>query len=75
MVRCVMALIRSFPSLRPCPRCLIVDQKLGQFSEEAPLRTVEAGKATLEEARGKQLLGDKEEVLKASGMRDVDVRP
>ena len=66
-----MALIRGVNSLFPCPRCLISDVKLGDPSASAPLRTAVNTKATIQEARGKKLLGEKE-VLKAVGLRDVD---
>lgn len=74
-IRCVMALIRGFPGLHCCPRCLIADVELDNFSAEAPLRTIEAADVILKEARKQALLKDKEEILKGSGMRDVDVRP
>ena len=68
-----MALIRGVGSLFPCPRCLIPEVKLGDPSANAPLRTAANTKATIQEARGKKLLGEKEEILKAAGLRDVDV--
>ena len=70
-----MALIRGVNSLFPCPRCLVSEAKLGDISARAPLRTEATTKATLREARGKRLARDKEETLKAAGLRDVDVRP
>ena len=69
-----MALIRGIGSLFPCPRCLIPEAKQGDHSVSAPLRTEANTKATIQEAREKRLAGDKEGVLKAAGLRDVDVR-
>jgi len=68
-----MALIRGVGSLFPCPRCLIPEAKQGDPSARAPLRTAVDTRATIQEARGKRLVGDKEEILKAAGLRDVDV--
>jgi hypothetical protein len=69
-----MALIRGVQSLFPCPRCLIPEHDLGDLSKTAPLRTSVNTQATLQNARGERLLGEKEETLKAVGLRDVDVR-
>jgi hypothetical protein len=69
-----MALIRGVGSLFPCPRCLISGAIQGELSASAPLRTAAGTEATIQEARGKQLAGDREETLKAAGLRDVDVR-
>lgn len=69
-----MALIRGVGSLFPCPRCLIHKHKQGDPLASAPLRTVAGTKATIQEAQGMSLVGDKEEILKAAGLRDVNVR-
>lgn len=68
-----MALIRGVGSLFPCPRCLIPEAKQGDLSARAPLQTVASTKATIQEAREQELVRDREELLKASGLRDVDV--
>jgi len=68
-----MALIRGVGSLFPCPRCLIPDSKLGTLSATAPLRTADGTKAVIYEARKQQAKQDKEEILKNTGLRDVDV--
>ena len=70
-----MALIRGVNSLFPCPRCLISGDKQGDISARAPLRTEAATKATIKKAREQRLAGDKEEILKGTGLRDVDVCP
>lgn len=67
-----MALIRGVKCLFPCPQCLIPKAKQGSLSS-APLRTVAGTRAVIQEAREKRHAGDKEEVLKAAGLRDVDV--
>jgi len=69
-----MALIRGVGSLFPCPRCLIPEAKQGDPLACARLRTAADTRATIQEARGKRLAGEKEEMLKAAGLRDVDVR-
>jgi len=69
-----MALIRGVGSLFPCPRCLIPEAEQGNPLARAPLRTADDTRATIQEARGKRLAGEKEEILKAAGLRDVDVR-
>jgi hypothetical protein len=73
--RCIMALIQGVGSLFPCPQCLIPELKQGEPSVSVPLQTEAGTRATLEEARGKERAGDKEDILKAAGLRDVDVRP
>jgi len=68
-----MALIRGVGSLFPCPRCLIPEGKQGDLSARALLRTVANTKATIQAAREQELVRDKEDILKSSGLRDVDV--
>jgi hypothetical protein len=74
IIRSVMALIRGTSSLFPCPRCLISWDNQGDPSARAPLRTVLQSRSKIEEARGKETAKESEEVLKAVGLRDVDVR-
>lgn len=69
-----MALIRGIGSLRPCPRCLVADVDLDTFSNRELARTAEQTRATIEEARKRDLVGESEEILKRSGLRDIDVR-
>jgi len=68
-----MALIRGLGSLRPCPRCLVADVDLDSFSNREIARTAEHTRATIEEARKQNLVGESEEILKSSGLRDIDV--
>ena len=67
-----MALIRGVKCLFPCPRCLIPQAKQGSLSS-APLRTVASTRAIIQEAREQQHAQEKEEILKAAGLRNVDV--
>jgi len=69
-----MALIRGVGSLVPCPRCLIPEDKLGDHSAKAPLRTTADMKAIILEAQEQHTVNEGEEILKAAGLRDVDVR-
>jgi hypothetical protein len=71
--RCVMALIRGYPGLYPCPRCRMSREKLGYLKENAEPRTVGHTKGVLAEARKMTSAGDKEDLLKGNGLRDVDV--
>ena len=68
-----MALIRGVTSLYPCPRCLIPQADQGDPSTVAPSRTAEGTKNMIDKARSQRLLGEKEEVLRGAGLRDIDV--
>src|SRR5579872_2263338 len=67
-----MALTRGPTADYPCPQCLISKQSLGDLSAEPGLRTVEGTMTILEAAREKSS-GEKEKMLQAVGLRDVDV--
>ena len=71
--RAVMALIQGVMSNFPCPVCLIPREQISKFPDPYPLRTSENVAATLEKARCQQLAEDKECILAAEGLRDVDV--
>ena len=71
--RCVMALIRGVKCWFPCPRCLIPEAKQGDSLEDAPPRTAAGTMATIQKAREQELAGDREDILKAAGLRNVDV--
>jgi hypothetical protein len=68
-----MALIRGINSLFPCPVCLVPGDKLSDLSVTFPLRTTEAMKAIYEEANNAPNAGEKEAILKESGLQDVKV--
>ena len=70
-----MALIRGGKfSHHPCPRCLVRNDELEDLSKKQKIRTVENMKEVLESARGQPTKTLKEEKLKGSGLRDIDVR-
>ena len=73
IIRCVMALTRGVNSLFPCTQCLIPNSEQGDPSATAPLQTTAGTIAVLHEAREQHLLGEKEDILKNAGLRDVDV--
>ena len=68
-----MSLIRGVNSLFPCPRCLIPANQQGDRSAHAPARTSANMQAVVQDARQQRLVKDKEEILKSTGLRDVDV--
>ena len=72
-IRSIMALIRGVGSLVPCPRCLIPEDKLGSHSVRAALRTTADMREIISKARGERFANAGEEILKAVGLRDVDV--
>ena len=68
-----MALIRGAMSNFPCPICLIPREQISKFPNPYPLRTSANVAATLEKARSQQYAEEKESILAAEGLRDVDV--
>lgn len=72
-IRCVMALIWGVKCWFPCPQCLIPEAKQGIFPVNALPRTAADTIAMIQQARKQQRAGDKEEILEAAGLQDVDV--
>lgn len=70
-----MALIRGTTSLHPCPRCLIPQANQGDLSNVARFRTMQDTKDVISRARSQHLLGEKEEILKGAGLRNINVGP
>ena len=68
-----MALIRGVNCLFPCPRCMVSEAKQGDLSVREPPRTAIKTQVTIREARAKRLVGEREDILKAARLRDVDV--
>ena len=68
-----MALIRGVMSNFPCPICLIPREQISNFPDPYPLRTRENVVATLEKARSQQSAEEKEAILAAEGLRNIDV--
>lgn len=73
VIRSMMGLNRGVQCLAPCPRCLVLQGDQGDFSLMLKPRTVAGTRATLLEARGERYAKDAEEILKAAGLRDIDV--
>lgn len=72
--RCFMTLIRGVNALFPCPVCLVPKDMLWKMAETFPLRTTESMKAVFEGAQNCRLAEEKDDLLKSSGLRDVQVR-
>jgi hypothetical protein len=53
--------------------CLVPNDELGNVLVPYPLRTSTSTQAMLREARSQARQEDKEKILKAQGLRDVDV--
>ena len=70
-----MALTRGVKGLYPCPRCLIQNERQGDVLHIARLRTTTDMKAVLLEARSKKYVKEQKAILKAVGLRNVDVSP
>src|ERR1700679_3791894 len=71
-----MALTRSTKANFPCRHCLIASKDQVTYPPvHAQLRTTTDTVKTVERARGRDLLKDKETDLQSKGLRDVDVRP
>ena len=71
--RSVMALIRGAMSKFPCPICLIPREQIPKFTGPYELHMSENVAVTLEKARSQQRADEKEAILMAQGLRDVDV--
>ena len=52
---------------------MISEAKQGDFLVREPPRTATKTEATIREAWAKRLVGEREDILKAAGLRDVDV--
>ena len=68
-----MALTRGVSSLFPCPCCLIPKEEQGESSGCTAARTSADVQETIEDTR-KQKAGEKEEILKSQGLRDINIR-
>ncbi|KAJ7256631.1 hypothetical protein C8J57DRAFT_1074771, partial [Mycena rebaudengoi] len=64
--------MRSAAAKYPCPKCLVPQDRLCELTKRFQLRTPTAMKAALEKALGKNTKKAKEEVLKGSGLHDVE---
>ena len=68
--RCVMALVHALKGLCPCPKCLILQDKLSDFTEKYDLCTSEGTQKIFEEA-GDLSATAKDSLLKKYGLCDV----
>ena len=68
-----MALVRGAQCLCPCPICLISADKQSDLSWICPLCTADDTQAILNHARDMKTAADREDHLKAHGIRGVDV--
>ncbi|KAJ7278287.1 hypothetical protein C8J57DRAFT_1713178 [Mycena rebaudengoi] len=64
--------MRSAAAKYPCSKCLVPQDRLCELTKRFQLRTPTAMKAVLEKALGKSTKKAKEEVLKGSGLHDVE---
>lgn len=69
-----MALIRGTRGLFPCPICLVPNEKQADYTTVYPLRTTEATKEAIYQARSKSSEKASEAILKKMSLRNVDVR-
>ncbi|KAJ2932117.1 hypothetical protein H1R20_g4995, partial [Candolleomyces eurysporus] len=70
--QCVMAAIRGMGSAYPCPVCLIPLEELPGLSKKYPLRTSESMKQIYDDANDKRTVVEREALLKAVGLRNVE---
>jgi len=68
-----MALIRGLKGLYPCPICFVPWNEQSDLSTEHPLRTAMESQHILSDARAKNTVAEREELLKDNGLRNVDV--
>lgn len=71
--RCVMALIRGYRGLFPCPVCLVPAEKLADTNLVFARRTAKDAKMLIKRASKASTKAQKEEILKSQSLRDVQV--
>ncbi|KAF8227364.1 hypothetical protein L208DRAFT_1297238 [Tricholoma matsutake] len=69
--QCVMALIQGFRGLCPCPICLVPKKEQQNITKQYPQRTAADTRSLLEQAEKCNTQAQKEEMLKAQGIRAV----
>ncbi|KAJ7053331.1 hypothetical protein C8F01DRAFT_1260668 [Mycena amicta] len=67
----VMTLIRGYPSLHPCPICLVHLDNLSDPTDSSPLRTAVESEQAVKEAR-EMSAQDREKKLKDLGLQNVE---
>src|SRR5882757_8716490 len=68
-----MALIRGGRGMCPCPVCLVPILEQRNITTQYPLRTAVQTKNLIEQTKSKRTEAEKEEILKAHGIRAVSV--
>jgi len=76
--RTTVALIQGVNSLHPCPVCLVHEKDMEDITlrpeHEVKYQTHATMRAVFERAHQAQTAEQKEAILKASGLRDIEVR-
>ncbi|KAG6834983.1 hypothetical protein H0H93_005922, partial [Arthromyces matolae] len=68
----MITLIRGVMSLKPCPKCLVSKDDLWDIGHISKLRTSQDSQKCLDKANKAKTKKDKEEILKAQGLRPVE---
>ncbi|KAH9066101.1 hypothetical protein EDB83DRAFT_2506347 [Lactarius deliciosus] len=70
--QCVMSLIRGTKAKSPCPICLVKNDELVDLTKTWPLRTAAHSQELVQQARGHKRVKDREALLSAYGLRNVN---
>ncbi|KAH9168214.1 hypothetical protein EDB89DRAFT_2115405 [Lactarius sanguifluus] len=70
--QCVMSLIRGTKSKSPCPICLVKKDELADVTKTWSLRTAAHAQELVQQARGHKRVKDREALLSAYGLRNVN---
>ena len=68
-----MSLIRGTKAKSPCPICLVKNDELVDLTKTWPLRTAAHSQELVQQARGHKRVKDREALLSAYGLRNVNV--
>jgi hypothetical protein len=68
-----MTLNRGFGGKRPCPKCMIPAKELSEATKKFPGCTTASMSHVYHDANCQRLATEKEEILKANGIRGVEV--
>ncbi|KAH9029162.1 hypothetical protein EDB85DRAFT_2147471 [Lactarius pseudohatsudake] len=70
--QCVMSLTRGTKANSPCPICLVKKDELVDLTKTWPLRTAAHAQELVQQARGHRRVKDREALLSAYGLRNVN---
>ncbi|THU95745.1 hypothetical protein K435DRAFT_819621 [Dendrothele bispora CBS 962.96] len=70
--QCMIALIRGFMGLCPCPKCLVPKEQLSNLTLKPQLRTQHSTERLMTQVRSQSRQDAKEEILKKYGLRPVE---